>query len=194
MGRPPIGRKAMTATDRQRRWRQKRRRQRLTGPEPRPAEPASRVAAEPASNEAAERIEDLERQLDHAHQQLELAHRGAAPEAAGHDYPHPCFICHRRRPEATGMVTAERRGFALYLCNRCIAEMRVFSDRIIANEAARRAVAGELPAPGGPWTPADPETAWVTPARRAPRRPGRRRADRSGASTASAADRIPIPR
>ena len=185
MGRPPIGKKAMTATDRQRRWRQKRRRQRFEPPLTRvAAEPASMVVAEPASREAAERIEDLERELHQAHTELELAHRGAAPEAAGHDRPNPCFICHKWPPEVTGMVTASRPRWTLFLCNGCIAKMHVLSDGIIADEAARRAVAGELPAPGGPWTPVDPKTDWVTPARGAPGRLGGRRPGRSAPSTA----------
>jgi hypothetical protein len=133
MGRPPIGKKAMTATDRQRRWRQKRRRRQQ---EPPPlarvaAEPASRVAAQPASREAAERIEDPERQLHQAHTELELA-RGVAPEAVGDDHPHPCFVCHKWPPEAKGMVTASRPRWTLFLCNGCIAEMHRFSDEIIA--------------------------------------------------------------
>jgi hypothetical protein len=125
MGRPPIGKKAMTATEHQRRWRQKRRQRQQEPP------PLTRVA-QPASTEAAERIEGLTRQLDQARMRLELADRGVAPGAAANDYPHPCFVCHQRLPEAKGMVTASRSRFTLFLCNRCIEEMHALSDKIIA--------------------------------------------------------------
>jgi hypothetical protein len=89
---------------------------------------------ESASGRAADRrhIEDLTRQLDHALRELALNRRGIEPRAAGHDYPHPCFVCHRRPPEAKGMVTASRRQFTLFICRGCIEEMRQLSDRIIA--------------------------------------------------------------
>ena len=133
-GRPPIGKRRMTGTEYQRRWRQKRRRQQLTGPEPRPSTRTTldEPDRQPASREAAERIADLTRQLGQALMQLEeLAQRGVAPGAAGQDYPHPCFVCHQRLPEAKGMITAERPRFTLFLCNGCLHEMCQHSDRII---------------------------------------------------------------
>jgi hypothetical protein len=122
MGRPPIGKKPMTATEYQRRWRQKRRQQGLrqgTGPEPLAPSRSDRIkpGTQPASGQAADRqrIEELTRQLDQARQELELAQRGARPREAGHDYPSPCFIYHKRHSEAKGMVTASRRDFQLFL-------------------------------------------------------------------------------
>jgi hypothetical protein len=138
MGRPPIGKKPMTATEYQRRWRQKRRQQGLVEPggsarAESPPLAATRVRTQPASEQAAERrIEELVRQRDQALAQLELAHRGIRPREAGHDYPNACFICHKRPPEAKGMVTASRRHFQLFLCGDCIYEMRQLSDKIIA--------------------------------------------------------------
>jgi hypothetical protein len=127
MGRPPIGKKPMTRTEYQQRWRQKRHEQRLQRSLPKPPAP-DRIDSdiEPAPDQAADRprIEELKRQLDQARRELVAAHQAIDPRAAGLDDPGRCFYCLKRQDEVKVMLKAARPRFTVFTCNECVDEMR----------------------------------------------------------------------
>ena len=138
MGRPPIGRKAMTATEHQRRWRQRQRAQ--TAASPRSAEPDIRpeppeFAPAPESSTAEKRIEELTRERDQARWERDLALRGSQPRVAGDNEGSWCFVCHKRREDVAIMLTAARNYFQLFLCDGCIDQM----GQIVAEKRQRKA-------------------------------------------------------
>src|SRR6516165_1530743 len=77
MGRPPIGKKPLTRTEIQRRWRQKRRQQGRARPEPLVPSRPDRIepSTPPASDQAPDPrlIEELTLQLEQARQELAVA-------------------------------------------------------------------------------------------------------------------------
>jgi len=139
MGRPPIGKKPMTRTEYQQRWRQKRHQQRLqlSGPLPAPSR-SDRIDPDiqPAFDQAADRpqIEELKRQLDQARRELVAAHQSIDPRAAGPDDPGRCFYCLKRQDQVKVMLKAARPRFTVFTCNECVDEMRRESDEIIAQK------------------------------------------------------------
>jgi ClpX C4-type zinc finger len=137
MGRPPIGKKPMTRTEYQRRWRQKRHQQRLQRSGPKPPSKSDRIDPDIqlASDQAdRQRIEGLTRQLDQARRELAAAHQGIGPRAAGPDDPGRCFYCLKRQDEVKVMLKAARPRFTVFTCNECVDEMRQESDEIIARK------------------------------------------------------------
>ena len=140
MGRPPIGKKPMTRTEYQQRWREKRHQQRLQqiGPEPQAPPRSDRIDPDiqPASDQAADRqrIEELTRQLIRARRELAAAHQAIDPRAAGPDDPGRCFYCLKRQDEVKVMLKAVRPRFTVFTCNECVDEMRQESDEIIARK------------------------------------------------------------
>jgi hypothetical protein len=116
MGRPPIGKKAMTATEHQRRWRQKRRRQTPSAP--------AWLSADLAL------IERLTHERDYAREGLELALR---PRVAGPDDPDCCFLCQRRQDEVEVLFKLPRpEELRLCICDRCIKRMSVECHKVLA--------------------------------------------------------------
>jgi hypothetical protein len=134
MGRPPIGKKPMTRTEYQQRWRQKRDQQRLQRSVPKPPAP-SRIDPDipPVSDQAADRprIEELKRQLDQARREL-------VARAAGPDDPGRCFYCLKRRDEVKVMLKAARPRFTVFTCNECVDVMRQESDETIARKPSEQ--------------------------------------------------------
>jgi hypothetical protein len=139
MGRPPIGQTAMTATEHQRRWRQRKRTQPATAPprEPdtRAAEPDTRPeppehAPAPAHSTAERLIEQLTQERDQARRERDLALQGSKPRAAGDNEGNWCFVCHKRREDVAIMLTAARNYFQLFICDRCVDDM----SRIVAEK------------------------------------------------------------
>lgn len=126
MGRPALGKRPMTATEHQRRWR-KRKRLRLVG-RVEPKEP-KRPLPGPSVPEQ-ELIEELGRELDRVRRELAL--RDAPPTVVGPDNPSRCSICRRRRDEVPVMLTAELRRFQLFLCNVCIEDLHRLSNKRLA--------------------------------------------------------------
>jgi hypothetical protein len=114
MGRPPIGKRTMTATERQRRWRKKRKRLAQSAePDWQPKLPDEQAA-----------IEKLTRERNQARRQLELAQRSAQPKAVGPDDQSPCSLCRKGRAEVKVMLKVPLPDFLLFLCNDCIDQMR----------------------------------------------------------------------
>jgi hypothetical protein len=124
MGRPPIGKHAMSATERQRRWR-KRRRLGLVGRPPKMAT----VPDEPADLGV---IEHLRKERDQARRELEHALRDVRPKPVGPDNPSRCFVCLRPRSDVEVMLDLSRRRQEVFLCGECIAQMsRTSNERVV---------------------------------------------------------------
>jgi len=135
MGRPPIGKKPLTRTEIQRRWRQKRRQQGRARPEPLVPSRPDRIepSTPPASDQAPDPrlIEELTLQLEQARQELAVA---LAPRAAGPEDPGRCFYCLKRQDEVKVMLKAARRRFTVFICNECIDLLRQKSDEIMLGD------------------------------------------------------------
>jgi hypothetical protein len=121
MGRPPLGKRAMTATEAQRRWR-KRKRLGLVGTK---SEIATAVAkADQPEPPKAAHVPLLREpptvQIEELMRQLEIAQGTAQPKLAVPDDPGRCFLCLEQRPV---MVKIARRYFTLILCDGCIGEL-----------------------------------------------------------------------
>ena len=131
MGRPPIGRKAMTATEHQRRWRQRQRAQ--TAASPRSAEPDIRpeppeFAPAPESSTAEKLIEELTRERDQARR-----FAVASPEwLATMKAPRALSVTNGREDVAI-MLTAARNYFQLFICDECIDQI----SQIVAEKRSR---------------------------------------------------------
>ena len=121
MGRPPLGKRAMTATEYQRRWRERKRlAARSAGPDSGPVLPVERAA--PPDFQA--KIDELARQRDQARQELELA-RGARFKVIWHeDDSNPCSRCRKRLGEVKVLLKVQLSDSTLFLCNSCIDDMR----------------------------------------------------------------------
>jgi hypothetical protein len=132
----------MTATEHQRRWRQRKRARTAAPPQQpvtRSAEPETQPkpperAPAPAHAAAEKRIEQLTRERDQARRERDLALHGSQPRAAGANEGSWCFVCHRRREDVAIMVTAARNYFQLFLCDECIDQM----GQIVAEKRQRK--------------------------------------------------------
>jgi hypothetical protein len=134
MGRPPIGKRAMSATERQRRWRKRRRLGRAGRP------PDERAAApEPPLDLGL--IEHLRKERDQARQDLELALHDVRPGTSGPDDPGRCFYCLRRQDEVKVMLKASRPRYTVFTCDACV-------DRLYAEKAARLVGEARMESPG----------------------------------------------
>lgn len=120
MGRPPIGKRTMTATERQRRWRAKRKRVAQSAepdlPPKRPL-PDERPTIQTL-------IEKLTREREQARKELEIARRGAHPKPLGHDDQNPCSRCRKGRADVKVMLKVPLPDSVVFLCNDCIDQMR----------------------------------------------------------------------
>jgi hypothetical protein len=126
MGRPPIGKRAMSATERQRRWR-KRRRLGQVGRPPKTVTDGPELPADVAAL-----IEQLMRERDQARRELEHALRDVRPKPVGPDNPSRCFVCLRPRSEVKVMLDLSRRRQEVFLCGECIAQMsRMANVRVV---------------------------------------------------------------
>jgi hypothetical protein len=113
MGRPPIGKRTMTATERQRRWRAKRRRLAHSAK----LQPKRRLPDEQSL------IEKLTRERDRARRQLELA-RPARLEAVRPDDQNLCSRCRKGRSDVKVVLKVPMADSVLFFCNDCIDQMR----------------------------------------------------------------------
>jgi hypothetical protein len=104
MGRPPLGKRAMTKTERQQRWRQGKRAEQSPHPDRDESRPP------PAANQKL--IERLTRERDEARRELALRLREVGEGR--------CFLCLKRSDEVDVMTEAPRSYFNLLLCNECI--------------------------------------------------------------------------
>jgi hypothetical protein len=140
MGRPPIGNRAMTKTERQRRWRERKRDSQFKRPSPeqprRSLPDDERAAVRDGYQARIARIEELARQLEHVRQELDLAQGAELLRAAGHGNPGRCFLCLKPRDQVKAMFVASRRYSQLFLCNGCIDEMHQHSNESIARQNA----------------------------------------------------------
>jgi len=135
MGRRPIGDQPMTATERQRRWRQglRQRAARPTGDRPAPDPDAQSV------------IQDLTRERDAARRDCELAReqcdealRGIMPRPEvvdGHVQVCWCSFCARRCHPQTEVVLVGSVQHRTFLCTTCV---ETDGPAIIAAARARR--------------------------------------------------------
>ena len=145
MGRPPLGKRAMSATELQRRWRQ-RKRLGLVGraddwPPPGGYRDERPDVADDRTAEYQARIEDLTLQLERARQQrdqaqheLELAAGGAKLRPVGLDHPGGCSVCLRRRDQVKAMFTNTRRYYPFCICNECADEVDRACKEFIAEQ------------------------------------------------------------
>jgi hypothetical protein len=127
MGRPPIGKRRMTATERQRRWRAKRRLAQSAGPQSK-RPPGDERAAAPERYQT--QIEELTRQRDEAREELKRVRQTAyqaVHKAVGPDDPNPCSRCRHGQGGAIKVilkVPLPESDFQLFLCNECIESLR----------------------------------------------------------------------
>jgi hypothetical protein len=116
-----FGKRAMSATERQRRWRKRRRLGQVGRPSMRPSPVELAPVSVPKQHQAP--IEKRER--DQARQ----------PRAVGPDNPSRCFVCLRRRPEVKVMLDLSRRRQEVFLFDGCIDRLSRMSNERIARLA-----------------------------------------------------------
>jgi hypothetical protein len=106
----------MTATERQRRWRAKRRR--LAQSAKLNSQPKKRLPDEQTL------IEKLTRERDRARRQFVELARPARLEAVGPDDQNRCSRCRKGRSDVKVVLKVPMADSVLFLCNDCIDQMR----------------------------------------------------------------------